>query len=129
MRVIRDYPDYQVSRDGIVYSLLTGEAVKAGLSSGYEVVWLRNSLGAKSLRVHRLVAQAYLLRRKGKTEVNHKDLNKRNNNVSNLEWCTHQENMTHAVMNGAYAGRITSYSQRSGKKLKTPLCYITAYIA
>lgn len=126
MKAIKDYPNYAISRDGVVYNLLSGQAVTVGLSSGYEVVWLHNSLGAKSLRVHRLVAQAYLLRRKGKTEVNHKDLNKRNNNVSNLEWCTHQENISHAVNNGAFASRITGYMKHGRKMVKTPLTYITA---
>ena len=54
----------------------------------------------KSVRVHRLVAQAFLERQQHQIEVNHKDGNPKNNHVSNLEWCTHRENMIHACRTG-----------------------------
>lgn len=46
--------------------------------------------------IHRMVATAFLPIADGQTEVNHKDGNKANNCVVNLEWCTHSENQTHA---------------------------------
>jgi hypothetical protein len=63
---------------------------------GYHVV----SLGGKSRRVHRLVAEAFLENPEGKTQVNHIDSQRNNNNVSNLEWCTPEENSTHAKIYG-----------------------------
>lgn len=46
--------------------------------------------------VHRIVATIYLPNNQALPEVNHIDGNKANNNVKNLEWCTHQQNMKHA---------------------------------
>ena len=52
--------------------------------------------------VHRVVALAFLPNPLGKIVVNHKDGNKLNNHVSNLEWATHSENSLHARATGAY---------------------------
>lgn len=49
--------------------------------------------------VHRIVAQAFVPNPLGLPEVNHIDGNKENNDASNLEWCTRQQNMAHAVKN------------------------------
>lgn len=54
----------------------------------------------KTHLVHRLVAEAFIPKIKGKDFINHKDGNRRNNNVSNLEWCDYDENINHAFDNG-----------------------------
>lgn len=72
--------------------------------SGYKCVMIytkcENSKSRKQNKVHRLVAQYFLENPYNKPEVNHKDMNKLNNNVDNLEWMTHQENIKHAILNG-----------------------------
>lgn len=64
--------------------------------NGYLVVGI---LG-KQYRVHRLIAQAFIPNPENKPQVNHKDGNKLNNNIENLEWCTAKENIRHSWENG-----------------------------
>lgn len=63
--------------------------------NGYLVVGLLN----KQYRVHRLVVQAFIPNPNNLPQVNHKDGNKLNNNVNNLEWCTAKENIRHSWEN------------------------------
>ncbi len=73
---------------------------------GYYKVHLR--LAEKGINiypmVHKIVAKAFLgLCPEDKSQINHKDSNKLNNHVDNLEWCTHSENHKHSYRNGTHA--------------------------
>jgi hypothetical protein len=59
---------------------------------GYLIVDLRKGNRKKHLRVHRIVAQAFIENPHNLPEVNHKDENKHNNVANNLEWCTSSYN-------------------------------------
>ncbi|MGY2132709.1 HNH endonuclease signature motif containing protein [Hymenobacter sp. HD11105] len=90
---------YYISRAGAVLSTV-GKPFLMQLSlhpKGYQQVDLYTDTGREwRVRVHRLVAQRFLYPVPGKNHVNHKDGNKHNNRVSNLEWCTNRENVRHA---------------------------------
>lgn len=60
---------------------------------GYKVVWLYIAPGSrKKFFIHRLVAEAFIPNPENKDVVNHRDSNKTNNTLSNLEWMTYGEN-------------------------------------
>lgn len=66
------------------------------LGKGYLIVSLTNFPIIKRARIHRLVAEHFILKVGGKEYVNHIDGNKLNNCASNLEWCTAKENIKHS---------------------------------
>lgn len=98
---------YQVNEEGIIISTArNGNGHKQHTmahstdSYGYAVVKLRDKNKVITKKVHRLVAEAFLTNEENKPQVNHKDGNKQNNNLSNLEWVTASENIRHAKENG-----------------------------
>jgi hypothetical protein len=94
---------YFVNRNGNVMSALFGrfKILKSGQDiMGYPRVVLTKNKIQKTIRVHRLVAEAFIQKVDGKTYINHKDGNKLNNCVDNLEWCTQKENVNHAIKTG-----------------------------
>ena len=90
---------YQITSWGRVYSVDSETFVKQQLTEkGYLRVDLYGNNGQrKHFKVHRLVAEAFILNPFGKPQVNHKDGNKENNSFTNLEWVTNQENRNHYV--------------------------------
>jgi len=108
----RDIPGYegkyQVSNNGNVRSLYHRSKQRIKLlkttahHKGYKVISLCpiNGCPRKWYQVHRLVAMAFIPNQNNKPEINHKDGNKHNNSVSNLEWVTYSENTVHGWANG-----------------------------
>ena len=83
-----------------INTIRKGKVLSPRLSQdGYEKVSLTKDKKPNNLFVHRLVAKAFISNDDDCKEVNHIDGNKRNNEVSNLEWCTHLENMQHCFKN------------------------------
>lgn len=91
---------YQISDIGQVKRKDTGKILKNNIRNGYEYVTLCMNGQRKKFYVHRLVAIAFIPNPKSYEQVNHKDGNKSNNKVDNLEWCTQKENLMHAFRTG-----------------------------
>lgn len=91
--------DYDITRNGQVINKHTSHVLKPQPNGkGY----LRVSISKKLVFVHRLVAEKYIPNPDNLPQVNHKDGNKLNNSVENLEWVDNQENRTHAVLTGLH---------------------------
>lgn len=88
---------YKVSNVGNVSSLYSGRLLRKRISTnGYYVVDLTKDHSKSTHRVHRLVALAFIPAVDGKPIINHIDGDRLNNSISNLEWCTQSENVSHA---------------------------------
>ena len=90
--------NYFITSEGKVLNYKFEERKLKLTKTGYFEISLKRNSDQKLTwyRVHRLVAQAFIINSENKPFVNHKDGNKINNNLTNLEWVTHQENMEHA---------------------------------
>lgn len=94
---VRILDNYEASDNGLIRNAKTGREVKQFVGKdGY----LRTQIAGKTRTVHRLIACAFVPAEPGKDFVNHKDGNKKNNCIDNLEWVTRSENMKHAYDNG-----------------------------
>ncbi len=99
----------------------TGKILKQKISnSGYLTIPLRKEKKQKNYLVHRLLCIQFLENPENKKCVNHKDSNRTNNNLENLEWCTHSENNSHAHKFGGqkiYVGEKHSQNVLTEKKV------------
>jgi len=92
---------YSISSHGNIKSFSVnplGKYIKKRTNKNnvYYIVCLRVNKKSNTFLIHRLVAQAFIENPLNLPCVNHKDGNKLNNHVSNLEWCTYSENIQHA---------------------------------
>jgi len=101
MRIIKQFPNYQISPDGKIQNLRTGRILRISKNSkGYSSVTLSHKGRSLTITVHKLVFTNYIGETRRGYDINHIDGNKNNNSVSNLELITRKENMRKAVENG-----------------------------
>ena len=104
MKEIKGYEGlYAINEEGCVFSLVSNMSRREGIlkayihGKGYLRVNLYDREGkCKKHYVHRLVALMYLDPIQGKNQVNHKNTNKADNRLENLEWCSAKENIKHS---------------------------------
>lgn len=93
---VSDFINYSISDYGRLRNDKSGRILKGGKDKdGYIQAILCNNGKRFNRRIHRLVAEAFLPNTENKPQINHKDGNKQNNNINNLEWSTNQENQDH----------------------------------
>lgn len=96
---------YMVSNFGRVLNVKSNAVLKQSTNyKGYKVVSLLKDGKPKQKRVHRIVAKTFIgeTDKKDANQINHKDGNKSNNHIYNLEWCTPKENINHAIQTGLW---------------------------
>lgn len=113
-----------VSSEGRVKSFMRdpgGYVLKAQIDrKGYMRIRCTVEREKVTFKVHRLVAEHFIPNPDGKPQVNHKDADKKNNAVSNLEWVTNEENAHHAIRSGLW-GNLFEGSKRANDAKRTPI--------
>lgn len=102
MKEIKNYEGlYSVTKEGKIFGNKRNKFLRQRTNrAGYLVVNLSKNNILKTLAVHRITAQTFLDNPENKRTVNHKNGNKSNNNINNLEWCTDSENQKHSYRTG-----------------------------
>ena len=104
---------YAITTCGKVWSYRSKRFLKTHKTSkGYERVELYKNNKCKRFTIHKLVAMAYIPNPDNLPQINHKDENKQNNYVNNLEWCTNKYNSNYGTRN----------ERMSKSKMKKVLC-------
>ena len=100
------YENYIIYDTGELYNETTGKMLKGTIRlNGYKEYRISKNNKKIGIYAHRLVAEAFLPNPNNLPLVNHKDGNKLNNNVENLEWTSYSENSKHAYKNNLIAKR------------------------
>lgn len=106
---IEGYSNYEITTNGKVINILSGKELKQHKSkTGYLHLMLYNDNGSKNFLVHRLVAEAFIPNPDNLPCVNHKNEDKTDNRVENLEWCT-------VAYNNTYKNRHIKVGVKRGK--------------
>lgn len=99
---IPGFPGYHITKEGKLYN--RGHQVKTFFHKGYErtklYTKLYNQRVRKNVKIHRLVAEAYIPNPKNLSVVMHLDDNPLNNHYKNLQWGTQKENIQDAIHKG-----------------------------
>lgn len=101
---------YAVTEQGEIINLVNGFPLTPVINpNGYYKVSLANGDGtSEQISIHRLVAKHFLPNPYEYPQVNHKDGNKINNAVSNLEWCSSKQNASHALSTNLRPGYMSA---------------------
>lgn len=109
--VCEDYPSYMINREGQVKSNLSNKILKPSrLKTGYICVGLRKHGKSYTVRLHRLLAKAFIPNPNNKPHIDHINGVRDDNRLENLRWCTNKENQNFEL------ARINNSNALKGKK-------------
>ena len=122
-REVKEYSNYEVNQFGEIRHKMRKKVLKPRSNNGgYQYVNFKINGKNINFAVHRIVANAFIPNPNGYTEVNHKDYNKKNNCVDNLEWVSSSQNKQHAYQkkeNKKSRGKQVEQYSKNGEYLKT----------
>lgn len=97
---VHNFPSYNCSNKGKIINVRTQHILKTYINDkGYEIVCLRKNNKQYTISVHKLIAETFLGEHPG-MDIHHKDSNRSNNSVENLEYVTRQETVRKSFSNG-----------------------------
>lgn len=122
--------DKWITEEGKVFNSEGEELLLSDNGAGYFSVYLysyrndKNQLRSQREYIHRLMAMMFLENPENLPQVNHKDCNKANNHISNLEWSSNSENIEHSHKNGRMqkryeVGKVTQLTSEEVKDVYT----------
>lgn len=122
-RTVKEYDRYEVNQFGEIRHKKRKQILKPRLNSGgYGYVAFNIDGQRKNFAIHKIVANAFIPNPNGYTEVNHKDYNRLNNQVDNLEWIDSSQNKIHAykkIENHISRGKEVEQYTKTGEYVKT----------
>ena len=122
-REVKEYSNYEVNQLGEIRHKKRQKILKPrDNNGGYQYVNFKINGKNTNFAVHRIVANAFIPNPNGYTEVNHKDYNKKNNCVDNLEWVSSSQNKQHFYLkqeNKKTRGKAVNQYTKEGIFLKT----------
>ena len=106
LKEIKGYENYLIDEKGNIFSRKRHKFLKTSVNAyGYPSIYLSKDGVRKFFTIHKLVALTFIPNPENYKEVNHKDENKRNNSVENLEWCSRK-------YNNNYGTRLSKISKK-----------------
>ena len=118
-KTIEEFDNYEVSTLGRVRNIETGKVLKPTLNgSGYYKVGLFKQNKRYTRNIHRLVATEFIANPENYPCINHRDEDKTNNSIENLEWCSYQYNNNYGTRLERAAKAITGSLNYGAKRVK-----------
>ena len=111
---------YKASNDGVIIGLARNKVIKQRINEdGYAEVTLGDTKHRNGkVKVHRIVASLFVDNPREYEEVNHLDFNRTNNVYTNLQWCSHKDNIDYSVKAGNYK-TVLKQGENNGRALLT----------
>lgn len=108
---INRFPNYKVSKTGVIIVSRTKLPLKQQMRNGYKVVHLKENGKYHNKNVHRIVAETFIPNPENKPQVDHISTDCLDNSVENLQWCTSSENVSNPLTKNKSKTKVAQYSK------------------
>lgn len=111
---IKDFDNYKIDKCGNIYSVKTHKLLKPHLSYGYYAITFIKEGKQYHKYLHRLLAETFIPNPNNYPCINHRDENKLNNKLDNLEWCSYKYNNSYNNLNKRRGKAISATIHKNG---------------